>query len=158
MWDIDVLNLLYKAKKNKINILQIGFMSNTESLWICKNIIKKNKSSKLYIYDFWNQYKEKEDIMNLPILDDTYFYNKSKDEFYHGLEEYNKNIVSLKKDKEELKKELKKDNLHLDYILINRTYLNNISDYLLLLWPYLNNDGNILINKLGKNEEDLLII
>ncbi len=159
MWDIDVLNLLYKAKKKKINILQIGFMSNTESLWICKNIIEKNNSSKLYIYDFWNQYKEKEDIITLPILQDTFFFNKSKDDFYDGLEKYNKkNIVLFTKNKEQLKKELKKDNLHFDYILINRTYLNNISDYLLLLWAYLKNDGNILINKLGKNEEDLLII
>ncbi len=159
MWDIDVLNLLYKAKKKKINILQIGFMSNTESLWICKNIIEKNNSSKLYIYDFWNQYKEKEDIITLPILQDTFFFNKSKDDFYDGLEKYNKkNIVLFTKNKEQLKKELKKDNLHFDYILINRTYLNNISDYLLLLWSFLKEDGFILINKLGKNEEDLLII
>ncbi len=77
MWDLDVLNLLYKSKKKKINILQIGFISNIESLWILKNI-----SSKLYIYDFWYQYTKKEDTIDLPILEDKFYFNKSKDEFY----------------------------------------------------------------------------
>ncbi len=153
MWDLDVLNLLYKTKKKKINILQIGFMSNIESLWILNNT-----SSKLYIYDYWNQYTKKEDIIELPILEDKFYFNKSKDEFYEQIDEYKKNIIVFEKNKKQIKKILEKDNINFDYILINRTYLNNITDYLLLFWPFLNNKGTILINKLGKNKEDLLII
>ncbi len=151
MWNLQITNEISLFKNNKINILQIGFSNNQDSLWLLNNIMK-DKNSKLYILNLWYQSDKNQEMMNEQSMVKFLKKDDSDKFFFKDLKEYSDKIINLKKKSEEMFNFFKDNNIFFDLIFIDFMFLRNPLTYLIFSWELLNKDGIFILINTNQND------
>ncbi len=122
MWDIQITNSLSILKNKKLNILQIGFSNNENSVWLINNIMK-NKKSKLYILNLWYQHEKNKEMMNDQSMLKYFDFKNGDKIFFEDLKEYSEKIINVKKKSEEMFSFFRENKILFDLILIDYQFL-----------------------------------
>jgi hypothetical protein len=145
MWNLEIMNQISSLKEKKINILQIGFYQNEESLWLLQNIMK-NKNSKLFIMNVWFQLSYNKDMMNnhyaIKIMENT----KIEKDFFKDLTNYSKQYINIKQKTEDAFQYFQKEKILFNIILINLDYIQDIITYLISSLNILELNGFLLLS------------
>jgi hypothetical protein len=141
MWDLEIMNQISSLKEKKINILQIGFYKNEESLWLLQNIMK-NKNSKLYILNTWYQLAYNTNIM------DNQYSNKNiiEKDFFKDLITYSDQYFNIKQKTEVAFQYFQKEKILFNIILIHLDNIKDILAYLISTWNILEIDGFLILS------------